>query len=62
MTDQEQKDLEQKLAKLKAKLAERQASIPAHSIRPHQLIEIEDLEEEISEIENRLNIKSWDRQ
>ena len=58
MTDQEQKDLEQKLAKLKAKLAERQASIPAHSIRPHQLIEIEDLEEEISEIENRLNIKS----
>ena len=39
---------------LKATLAERNASIPAHSIRPHQLIEIEELEEEIDALEKRL--------
>ena len=55
MTDQEREELEANLARLRAKLTERKASIPAHSIRPHQLIEIEDLEEEIAEIENRLN-------
>ena len=33
---------------LKAELAERKAALPAHSVRPHQLIVIEDLEEEIS--------------
>ncbi len=55
MTDHERGDLEIKLSQLKARLTERKASIPAHSIRPHQLIEIEDLEEEIAEIENRLN-------
>ena len=33
---------------LKAELAEREAALPAHSIRPHQLLVIEELEEEIS--------------
>ena len=47
-------NLEEKLARLKAKLAEREASIPIHSIRPHQLIEIEELEEEIAELEGQL--------
>ena len=54
MTNEEREDLETKLAQLNARLTERVASIPAHSIRPHQFIEIEELEEEIAEIEKRL--------
>jgi len=29
---------------------------PIHSIRPHQLIEIEELEEEIEELEKKLEV------
>jgi phosphoribosylanthranilate isomerase len=42
------------LGKLKGELEERQAALPAHSIRPHQLIEIEELEEKIAETEKEL--------
>ena len=55
MTDEKQEDLEGKLKQLRATLAEREASIPAHSIRPHQLIQIEELEDEIAALERRLN-------
>jgi septal ring factor EnvC (AmiA/AmiB activator) len=54
MTEQERSELEQKLAEKKATLAEREASVPAHSIRPHQLIEIEELEDEIAALEKKL--------
>ena len=40
--------IQEDIALLKAELAERKAALPAHSIRPNQLIVIEDLEEEIS--------------
>jgi uncharacterized protein Yka (UPF0111/DUF47 family) len=50
----ETQELRNRLERLRAKLAERQASIPIHSVRPHQLIEIEELEEEIAKIEERL--------
>ena len=46
--------LESELAKLKEELAERNASIPIHSIRAHQLIKIEELEDKIAEIEAQL--------
>jgi hypothetical protein len=46
--------LRERLAALQARLAERKASIPVHSIRPHQLIEIEELEEEIDELKAKL--------
>ena len=48
------RELEEKLAALRKELDERNASIPIHSIRPHQLIEIEELEEEIEVLEKRL--------
>jgi hypothetical protein len=48
------KTLEDRLRKLRAELKERTSSIPIHSIRPHQLIEIEELEEEIGELEKKL--------
>ena len=54
MTDQDRAGLEQELARLQAELEERKASIPIHSIRPHQLIEIEELEEAVQEIQARL--------
>ena len=41
-------NIQEDIALLKAELAERKAVLPAHSIRPHQLILIEELEEEIS--------------
>ena len=54
MADETKEDLKERLQRLKAKLAERSASIPIHSIRPHQLIEIEELEEEIADLEKQL--------
>ena len=44
----------QRLAKLTAELQLRVAALPAHSVRPHQLLAIEELEEEISLTEKKL--------
>jgi len=46
--------LERELVRLRAELAERRANLPAHSIRPHQLLTIESLEERIAELSRRL--------
>ncbi len=51
-------ELQEDIKQLKAELAEREAALPAHSVRPHQLIAIEDLEEEISMKEEVLNALS----
>jgi phosphoribosylanthranilate isomerase len=40
-------DLMNELAKLKEELRQRQAAIPPHSIRPHQILRVEELEDEI---------------
>ena len=48
------KSLEDRLRQMQAELEERKRSIPIHSIRPHQLIEIEELEEEIEELERKI--------
>ncbi|UCG20638.1 MAG: histidine kinase [Deltaproteobacteria bacterium] len=39
---------------LKEKLRDREAALPAHSVRPHQLLEIEELEEKIAELKRML--------
>ena len=39
---------------LKAELQEREKSLPAHSIRPHQLLAIEELEEKIRTLQERV--------
>jgi len=39
---------------LKAKLRDREAALPAHSVRPHQVQAIEELEEEIAGLEKML--------
>jgi hypothetical protein len=52
---EEKAKLEAELVRLKEELEERTASIPIHSIRPHQLIEIEELEDRIQEIAGELD-------
>jgi hypothetical protein len=39
---------------LKSELQDREKSLPAHSIRPHQLLAIEDLEEKIRTLHERV--------
>ena len=55
MTGETREILEDKLRQMRAELEERKSTIPIHSIRPHQLIEIEELEEEIEELEKKLD-------
>lgn len=43
-------EIRQELSEKRAYLAELRASLPKHTIRPHQLIEIEDTEEVIQEL------------
>jgi len=46
--------LQQEINKLKLDKADREAALPAHSIRPHQLLIIEELEEEMERKEKEL--------
>lgn len=49
--------LEEEIKRLKIEKEEREAALPPHSMRPHQLIAIEDLENEISRKEAQLLIQ-----
>ena len=46
--------LQEEICLLQQEKAEREAALPAHSIRPHQLLAIEDLEEKIGQKEKEL--------
>lgn len=50
MTPERRQQLEAELSKLRSEFEERKANIPAHSIRPHQLIVLEQLKEQIDEV------------
>jgi phosphoribosylanthranilate isomerase len=50
------KDLEEKLHTLRAALQDREAALPAHSVRPHQILIIEELEEKIASAERELKV------
>ena len=43
-------EIEQELVRTREYLAELRGSLPKHTIRPHQLIEIEDTEERVDEL------------
>lgn len=46
--------LQEEIRRLKEEKADREAALPAHFIRPHQLLVIEELEEEISRKQEEL--------
>ena len=47
-------ELEKKLEDLKERLKDREAALPAHSVRPNQILVIEELEDEIIEVEKEI--------
>ena len=54
--------LQEEIRRLKEEKADREAALPAHSIRPHQLLIIEELEEEISRKQEELKVLEKVRQ
>ncbi|MEW5913914.1 MAG: hypothetical protein AB1814_15255 [Thermodesulfobacteriota bacterium] len=46
--------LEQMLAQAQAELAEAQAALPAHSVRPWQMQRLEEAEERVAQLKARL--------
>jgi chromosome segregation ATPase len=54
MTNSKKERLLEEIEELKAKLRDREVALPAHSVRPHQVQEIEELEEEIARLEKML--------
>jgi hypothetical protein len=52
--------LQEEIRRLKEEKAEREKALPAHSTRPHQLLVIEELEEEIARKQEELK-KSCER-
>jgi chromosome segregation ATPase len=53
MASSKRERLLKEIEELKAKLRDREAALPAHSVRPHQIQEIEELEEEIAALERK---------
>ncbi len=49
-------NLIREIVDLKEELQERKLSLPAHSIRPHQLLIIEELENKLHELEEKLRL------
>jgi cytochrome oxidase assembly protein ShyY1 len=54
MPDQDREALLKRREELKEELAQAQAAMPAHSVRPWQLQRLEDAEEALAEVEARL--------
>jgi hypothetical protein len=54
MLPEEIEKLEKEIKVLKTLLQEREAALPAHSIRPHQMQVVMDLEDKIAEKEAQL--------
>ena len=52
---QKQDALQEELKELKSELNERELALPPHSVRPHQLLAIEALEDEIVQKEKEIN-------
>ncbi len=54
----ERRRVEDRLALLRAEKEELELSIPAHSTKPHHVMRLEELEEEIEQLEERLQLLS----
>jgi len=49
----QREDLAKEIEALKEELKDRERALPAHTIRPHQLLAIEELEEKIRRLEGK---------
>jgi len=54
MAETKRQELLEEIQNLKERLRDREAALPAHSVRPHQIQEIEELEERIAALEVKL--------
>jgi chromosome segregation ATPase len=54
MAETKRQELLEEIQKLRERLRDREAALPAHSVRPHQIQEIEELEEKIAALEGKL--------
>lgn len=54
MEEGTKEDLLRKIESLKEELKDREKALPAHTLRPHQLLAIEELEEKIRHLEEKL--------
>ena len=54
----QREDLAKEIEALKEELMDREKALPAHTIRPHQLLAIEELEEKIRRLEEILRTLS----
>jgi phage host-nuclease inhibitor protein Gam len=54
MDEKTGQDLQEELKRLEYELHDREAALPAHSVRPSQVMEIEELENRIREIKEEL--------
>ena len=54
MSDTNTEQLKKEIEELKEVLKDREAALPAHSVRPHQIMIIEELEEKITAKEKEL--------
>ena len=54
MIDADIARLRQEIERLQEEKADREKALPAHSIRPHQLLAIEELEEQIEQKQKEL--------
>ena len=54
MSESKRQELLGAIQELKEKLRDREAALPAHSVRPHHILEIEELEEKIAALEDEL--------
>lgn len=56
MALERKKELAKELARLQKELREREASLPAHSLRPQQLQRIFEWEEKIQELQKKIGL------
>jgi len=56
-----EEELKNEIQALEEKLKDREASLPAHSVRPQQMLAIEELETAIEEKKKELNMLKKDK-
>ncbi|MBN2233222.1 MAG: histidine kinase [Deltaproteobacteria bacterium] len=54
MAKEHHADIRQRIDELQREIAERRRCLPRHSVRPHQVLEIERLEERLADLERQL--------